>query len=87
MSLQDDYFDLTRSLRGENKKRMLRIWEAFCEMEKDYDKTAEIVRCFRQACSLTFERYNEILEEAAPADQKPAANVAPSTTEEVTGQP
>lgn len=35
MSLQDDYFDLESTLKGENKKKFLRIWEAFVDMEKN----------------------------------------------------
>jgi len=38
VSLQDDYFDLESELTGENKKRFLRIWEAFCELEAESEQ-------------------------------------------------
>jgi myo-inositol catabolism protein IolC len=52
MSLQDDYFDLKASLRGENKKRFLRVWEAFCEAEND--ELLEISRGVRMMIEGTF---------------------------------
>lgn len=58
MSLQDDYYDLEHSLRGENKKRMQRIWETFCEMEREYYKLEEIVNCFKKSIRLAFEDEN-----------------------------
>ena len=54
MSLQDDYFDLDASLKGENKKRFLRIWEAFCEMESEHDKLRELRSHFRKMVELAF---------------------------------
>lgn len=34
MSLQDDYFDLSAHLKGQEERHALeRIWTAFCEME------------------------------------------------------
>jgi hypothetical protein len=33
MSLQDDYFDLKASLKGEKLKALERIWFGFCDLE------------------------------------------------------
>lgn len=54
MSLQDDYFDLRSSLKGENKRALNRIWKAFCEMEKEQDRLNEIASSMRRAVSLLF---------------------------------
>lgn len=63
MSLQDDYFDLKASLKGENKKRFLRIWEAFCEAEKENDELLDISRGARMMMDGVFKRQRR-LEEA-----------------------
>ena len=55
MNLQDDYFDLVRSLRGNNKAAFIRIWEAFCAMEAEYEKLCEIKQCFKKMVRLSFE--------------------------------
>jgi len=44
MSLQDDYFDLDAELKGDQKRKMRRIWKAFCEAEEDVEEAAECVR-------------------------------------------
>lgn len=64
MSLQDDYFDLKASLKGENKKRFLRIWEAFCETEAENEELLEISRGARMLIEGTFKRQQR-LEKAA----------------------
>ncbi len=67
MSLQDDYFDLKASLKGKNKKRFLRIWEAFCEAEAENDELIEISRGVRMMIDATFKRQRR-LEEACRED-------------------
>jgi hypothetical protein len=49
MSLQDDYFDLDAELKGEQKKKMRRIWKAFCAAEADAEEAAECVRLINVA--------------------------------------
>jgi hypothetical protein len=56
MSLQDDYFDLKASLKGENKKAFLRIWEAFCELESEVEELTEISRAVRIMIETTYKR-------------------------------
>jgi hypothetical protein len=67
VSLQDDYFDLKASLKGENKKRFLRIWEAFCEAEAENDELLEISRGVRMMIDGVFKRQRR-LEEACRED-------------------
>jgi predicted RNA-binding Zn ribbon-like protein len=55
VSLQDDYYELDASLKGWKKTALNRIWDAFCEMEAEYDKLTEIKRHLREAVRLTFE--------------------------------
>lgn len=55
MSLQDDYFELEASLKGKNKERMQRIWEYFCEIEREHEKLSEIVSSMRKSIRLMFE--------------------------------
>ena len=64
MSLQDDYLDLKASLKGEYKKRFLRIWEAFCEAEAENDELLEISRGARILIEGTLKRQHR-LEKAA----------------------
>ncbi len=52
MSLQDDYFELNAELKGVQKKRMRRIWKAFCEAEAYAEEAAECVRLINTARSL-----------------------------------
>lgn len=54
MSLQDDYFDLESTLKGENKKKFLRIWEAFVDMEKEYEDLIQIKSAVKKMVELTF---------------------------------
>jgi hypothetical protein len=68
VSLQDDYFDLSASLRGERKKAFLRIWDAFCDMERVYDKHCEIISSFKRAIRLAFE--DESKAEESPSGDK-----------------
>ena len=56
MSIQDDYFDLMASLKGEDKKRFKRIWAWGCECENDNEKLRPIVNNMREAISLMFEK-------------------------------
>lgn len=44
MSLQDDYFELDAELKGDQKRKMRRIWRALCEAEADAVEAAECVR-------------------------------------------
>ena len=59
MSLQDDYFDLAASLRGEKKKAFMRIWEAFCVMENEHEDLLQIRGAVRRAVELTFKKDNQ----------------------------
>jgi hypothetical protein len=52
MSLQDDYFDLEAELKGESKKRFLRIWKAFCQIEAEYDDLCSLRSAVRAMLSL-----------------------------------
>lgn len=54
MSLQDDYFDLESTLKGENKKKFLRIWETFIDMEKEYEDLIKIKSAVKNMIELTF---------------------------------
>lgn len=49
MSLQDDYFDLSATLKGEQKRKLSRIWRAFCEAEADVMEAEECVRLINVA--------------------------------------
>ena len=49
MSLQDDYFDLDAELKGDQKRKMRRIWKALCEAEADAEEAAECVRLINVA--------------------------------------
>jgi hypothetical protein len=49
MSLQDDYFELDEELNGTQKKQLNRIWEAFCEMESEYDNLIRMKNLMRNA--------------------------------------
>jgi hypothetical protein len=60
MSLQDDYFDLSHALKGDQKKAFLRIWEAFAEMENEHERLLEIRASVRRMCSLAFEEENKV---------------------------
>ena len=35
MSLQDDFFDLESELKGDQKKKFMRIWHAFVDLERE----------------------------------------------------
>jgi hypothetical protein len=52
MSLQDDYFDLDAELKGEQKRKMRRIWKAFCEAEEEAEDAKECVRLVNIARNL-----------------------------------
>ena len=54
MSLQDDYFDLAASLKGEELAAFERIWESFCEMEAEHEDLLAIRGAVRTMVSLTF---------------------------------
>lgn len=49
MSLQDDYFELDAELKGDQKRKMRRIWRALCEAEADTAEAAECVRLINTA--------------------------------------
>ena len=55
MSLQDDYFDLRASLTGWKAEAFERIWNAFCEYERENERLAPIVSGMKQAISKMFE--------------------------------
>ena len=55
MSLQDDYYDLDETLKGEDKEKFNRIWDAFCEMEAEQERLLAIRGAFRRMVELTFE--------------------------------
>ena len=61
MSLQDDYFDLSDFLKDDEVHLQMfnRIWEAFCDLEKDQDRLCAIVSSFRRMVELTFENRSE----------------------------
>lgn len=49
MSLQDDYFDLDETLKGDQRRKMRRIWKALCEAESDADEARECVALVNSA--------------------------------------
>jgi hypothetical protein len=49
MSLQDDYYDLDAELKGHQKRKMRRIWAAFCQAEADAEEASECVRLINVA--------------------------------------
>ena len=55
MSLQDDYFDLSADLKGWQKNAFDRIWEAFCDCERENERLSPIVGNMRDAISRMFE--------------------------------
>ena len=61
MSLQDDYFDLESRLKGENKEKFIRIWNAFVDMENEYQDLLEIKNSVKRMAKLAFkdEEINE----------------------------
>lgn len=54
MSIQDDYFDLSQSLKGWKKEAFKRIWEAYCEMKNEYDDLLRIKNSVRNLLELSF---------------------------------
>ena len=54
MSLQDDYFDLESRLKGENKEKFIRIWNAFIDIEKEYQDLLEIKNSVKRMIKLAF---------------------------------
>lgn len=54
MSIQDDYFELSESLKGHKREKLERIWEAFCEMEAEYDDLVKIKNSVRNIFDLSF---------------------------------
>lgn len=62
MSLQDDYFDLSESLKGHQKETLDRIWEAFCELEEEYDHLLAIRNSLRNLIELSFKDEIKFLE-------------------------
>ena len=54
MSLQDDYFDLESRLKGENKEKFIRIWNAFVDMENEYQDLLEIKNSVKRMVKLAF---------------------------------
>lgn len=54
MSLQDDYFDLESRLKGENKEKFIRIWNAFVDMENEYQDLLEIKNSVKRMIKLAF---------------------------------
>lgn len=63
MSLQDDYFDLSQSLKGWKKEAFERIWEAFCVMEEEQEDLREIRRSVRTLLELSFKDEVKFLEQ------------------------
>lgn len=55
MSLQDDYFELSESLKGHKREKLERIWEAFCEIEAEYDDLVKIKNSVRNVFNLAFQ--------------------------------
>jgi len=49
MSLQDDYFDLDAQLKGEQKRKLRRIWKTLCEAEYTAEEASECVRLINAA--------------------------------------
>jgi hypothetical protein len=58
MSLQDDYFELTEqdTLSVGHKKAVNRIWNAFCDMEKEQEDLIDIQRSFKNIIRLCLKR-------------------------------
>lgn len=54
MSLQDDYFELKAKLKGNSKKQLERIWEAFVQMENEHEALLQIRGAVRRMVELTF---------------------------------
>lgn len=52
MSLQDDYYELKAELKGPNKKRLERIWEAFIDLENELEESRECVKLINLARNL-----------------------------------
>ena len=63
MSLQDDYFELSESLKGSQKEALDRIWETFCVMEEQQEDLLAIKRTVRDLVDLTFKEEIKFLEE------------------------
>ncbi len=61
MSLQDDYFDLESRLKGENKEKFIRIWNAFVDMENEYQDLLEIKNSVKRMVKLAFK--DEVINE------------------------
>ena len=55
MSLQDDYFDLHSELTGSAREALERIWDAFCDYEKENDRLAPIVANTQRAIEGMFD--------------------------------
>jgi hypothetical protein len=53
MSLQDDYFDLSASLKGWHKEAFDRVWEAFCDLESEQEDLLKIKGAVRDLLELT----------------------------------
>lgn len=56
MSLQDDYFELDAQLKGEQKRKLRRIWGAFCQAEAEADSAAECVKFVNTARRLLMDK-------------------------------
>jgi hypothetical protein len=59
MSLQDDYFDLSAELEGDQLEAFERIWDAFCEVERENERLSPIVSGMRNAIQLMFKDINK----------------------------
>ncbi len=54
MSLQDDYFELSETLKDHQLECLERIWRAFVDMENEHEKLLQIRGAFRQMVEITF---------------------------------
>lgn len=55
MSLQDDYFELSESLSGHKLEKLNRIWDAFCEMDAEYEDLLRIKNSVKNLVTLCFQ--------------------------------
>lgn len=66
MSLQDDYFDLDAELKGDQKRKMRRIWSALCGMERETEEARQCVALVNSARNLLADKPPLILRKPQP---------------------
>lgn len=81
MALLDDYFDLASELKGEQRRKLRRIWAAFCAAEADVDEARECMRLVNSARLLLADKPALFqVRKVAPKRQKKKANERYSQT-------